>query len=59
MRYRVDTRYGYASFDAGDEAKARDLYAREGIRLIWCKDFDDPGIVVEGVPLNELKRIKE
>lgn len=52
MRWRVDTRAGYASFDERDEARARELYASEGIRLVRCVDvFDERGEVVAGLPL--------
>lgn len=33
MRYRVDLRYGYASYDESDVERAIDLYAREGLRM--------------------------
>lgn len=50
MRYRVDTKYGYASFDEKDEAKARAFYEDCGFCLRLCKDlFDEEGEVLEGV----------
>ena len=52
MRYRVDTLYGYASFHSSEEAKARECYEREGLRLRHCVDIYDDGVVIEGLPLN-------
>ena len=52
MRFRVDTHFGYVSYDEADEAKARALYKAEGLRLRRCVDlFDDVGVVLEGLPL--------
>lgn len=51
MRYRVDLRYGSASFDEKDLDKAHALYEREGIRLSVCSDLFDEGIVIDGLPL--------
>lgn len=51
MRYRVDTRFGYASFDEKDAKRARELYEQEGIRLRRCRDLFDEGEVIEGLPL--------
>ena len=56
MRYRVDTLYGYVSYDEKDVEKARALYELEGVRLRWCKDLHDPGEVIAGVPNVLLKR---
>lgn len=50
MRYRVDTRFGSASFDEKDEAKALELYRESGLRLSWCRGLDDDGEVIEGLP---------
>jgi predicted alpha-1,6-mannanase (GH76 family) len=51
MRYRVDTRTGYVSFDFADEEKARALYTEEGIRLRVCRDIFDEGVVIDGAPI--------
>lgn len=51
MRYRVDTRWGYASFGEDDEQKAREMYEDSGVRLVRCKDLNDEGEVIEGLPL--------
>lgn len=51
MRWRVDTRCGYASFDEAEEERARALYEDEGIRLRRCDNIFDEGVVVEGLPL--------
>jgi hypothetical protein len=58
MRYRVDTPYGYVSFDETDRDKAYELYELEGLRLVACLDIHDPGIVIEGVPAH-VKRVSE
>lgn len=50
MRYRVDTRFGYASFDESELAKAEELYEDQGVRLILCKDLMDEGVVLKGLP---------
>ncbi len=52
MRYRVDLRTGYASFDSSDVLKARALYESEGLRLSVCRGLNDPGIVIAGLPLD-------
>ncbi len=52
MRYRVDTRYGYVSFDKDDEDKARALFAEEGVALRVCVDLHDPGILIDGVDVS-------
>jgi hypothetical protein len=51
VRYRVDLRFGYASFDESQEARARELYQAEGVRLRRCTDLFDEGEVIEGLPL--------
>ncbi len=51
MRYRVDLRTGYASFDGSDVLKARRLFDAEGLRLRACRDLNDPGVVIAGLPL--------
>ncbi len=49
MRYRVDTRYGYVSYDETDEAKARALYEDEGVCLRLTADLNDEvGVILEG-----------
>lgn len=56
MRFRVDTRYGWISFDEKDEAKAREYYASgDALRLRLCADLHDEGTVIEGLPLMELE----
>jgi hypothetical protein len=52
MRYRVDLRYGSASFDKRDYPRAKALYDEEGLRIVKCHDlFDQDGEVLEGAPL--------
>ncbi len=56
MRYQVDTRYGYVSYDESDEAKARALYEDEGVCLRLCADlFDHVGVILEGTPVDMRK----
>ncbi len=50
MRYRVDLRFGSASFDESEEAYARDLYESEGVRLVRCVDLFDQGEAIDGLP---------
>ncbi len=58
MRYKVQTRYGYVSYDERDEAKARALYADEGVCLRLTADLgDDVGVILEGTPLNMRKSV--
>lgn len=58
MRWKVDLKYGYASFNESDKEKAWDLFHDEGIRIRKCKDImDDEGIVVEGLPIYEDRTI--
>lgn len=51
MRWRVDTLFGWASFDEADWEKARQMYDESGIRLRRCEDLGDEGVVVAGLPL--------
>ncbi len=48
MRWRVDTRFGYISFDESEEGKAREHFEREGVALRRCDDIHDEGEIVEG-----------
>lgn len=52
MRIRVDTRFGYVSYDQKDVEKAYELYREQGIRIRFCKDIHDEGEVVDGLPLD-------
>lgn len=49
MRWRVDLLSGYISYDEKEEAKARELYVQEGLRLRRCRDIHDEGEIVESV----------
>lgn len=51
MRFRVDMKYGYASFSTDDAEKAYALYEQEGIRIRLCKNIFDEGDVIEGLPI--------
>lgn len=50
MRYKVELRYGSASFDESQKDRALELYAQEGLRLRLCQDLHDEGVVVSGPP---------
>ena len=52
MRYRVDTRHGWASFDEVDFVKALEMYREEGVRLRKCVDLYDDGEVIEGLEIH-------
>lgn len=54
MRYRVDTEYGYISFDESDKKKAYDYYedaSNNAVRILKCEDIFDRGTVLNGAPL--------
>lgn len=50
MRIRVDTRFGYVSFDISEAERAYDFYLAEGVRLSICDDLFDVGAVLVGLP---------
>lgn len=51
-RYRVDFKFGgYISLDESEYDKALSLYKEQGIRLRYCNDVFDEGIVIEGPPV--------
>lgn len=57
MRYKVETKYGYASFDEKDKHKAMQLFEQEGVRLFKCKDIHDEGLLLQGPPVIEDLRL--
>lgn len=50
MRFKVETLFGYVSYNHNEYDKAIKLYAAEGIRLYQCKNIHDPGIILDGLP---------
>ena len=56
-RFRVDLRFGYASYGVHDLDKALALFAQDGIRLLICRDIFDNGKMIAGrCLLNEVAR---
>ena len=53
MRFRVDLKYGYVSFDEKDIEKAWELYREFGVRMRKCVDISDEGQVIAGLPIVE------
>ncbi len=52
MRYRVDTIYGYVSYDERSRDEAFALYKESGLRIRICRNIFDEGTVLEGLPLH-------
>lgn len=48
MRYKIQTAFGYVSYDESDSEKAIELWNSEGIRFYVQQDVLDEGVLIWG-----------